>query len=212
MKQVSALGLACVAVLCAMVSVGAASASAFTCWQDNGVCVTGTENINIGIPTGKSLTVKDSKGLLGNPIMITVSGGSGSCTGGGTVSTGGADTWTSFQCTNGSSSNTLVCPNPATVAFVNLPWATQISGTRDNITNGTNNVGFKITCNNGTTDTCTASSLSQALSNDASNRGVDSTFDSSTPVLNCTAGGTGTGTILGTVIMTLTNGHTLSVA
>jgi hypothetical protein len=201
-----------VLALAVMAYIGVASASAFTTWDDNGVPVSASENVTNTLETGDTLKLTDSNVPFVGSLTVTCTGGTASVTSAGTVGTGGSDTTTSGSATNCTSSNTVACSNPVSASAVNLPWTTQLSGTRDNVSKAGSTVGWKITCNNGLTDTCTSTTSSAAISNDSAEKAVDGTFDASTPKTNCTQGGTGAGSILGTVTGTLNNGDTLSAA
>jgi hypothetical protein len=120
----------------------------------------------------------------------------------GTVNQNGLDltsTVTVSSCTllNGNG----LCTSPVTAAAVDLPWHTQLVevGTelRDLLSSdGAGNPGWKVKCNNGLTNTCTAADGTTAVKNNVPNDTVETTFDASTEEAKCTLG---KGTVRGTV-------------
>jgi len=120
----------------------------------------------------------------------------------GTVNQNGLDltsTITVLSCTliNGAG----ICTSPVTAAPVNLPWHTHLElmgkELRDLLSSdGAGDPGWKVKCNNGLTNTCTAAAGDTHVLNNVPNDTVETTFDSLTEEAKCTLG---KGTVRGTV-------------
>jgi hypothetical protein len=197
MKSLRKLGLTAVLALAAAAFVSTASASAFTKWQVDGGDVTSATNVSIA-SSSAGLTFSHSGFGISFTINCQMSGA-------GTVNSAGADTVTSIASTS-CTGKSGTCPTPISVAGVNLPWTTQISGSRDATSNPGHNPGFAIHCAS-TVVPCTVTTFSQALSNGSGV--VLGTFDASTPSLSCSdSGPLG---ISGTLVSSI-SGHSLQVA
>jgi hypothetical protein len=195
------LVLAGIAVLAVAAFVGVSSASAFTVYKEDGSNVTASTAVSLTDGSGGLTLAKPANGIFHPAATVNCSG-----TGSGTVNSGGAGTVTassSTSCTKVSGT----CPTPISASAANLNWTTAISGTRVNLTNAGNNVGWSVNCG-GAVVTCTASSSSAALTNGTNV--VNGTFDNNTPTASCSDGATGA-TVSGTVISSI-SGHSLQVA
>ncbi len=120
--------------------------------------------------------------------------------------------WTTSKCTIISGP----CETPATLRAVNLPWHSEVviseGTTHDLLTgSGKTTAGYKLECEVGgivkTEDECTATTLKTGMTNVTG--GVDAAFDGEK--LNCTAGGTGKGSLTGTQLVEPTKGGKLEV-
>jgi hypothetical protein len=194
MRRIKSVGLTVASMLALAVSVGAASASAFTVWRLDGA------NVTSSVATTFTFTLDLRRnGAFGNATLHCTGTGAGSVrpAGSGTV-----DSITVTGCTTISG----VCGSPR-AAPANLAWATQLSGSRDNITPGPSgrSPGWTLTCS-GVSVTCTAAT-STAITDSPPN--VVATFDASSATSLCTDGTSST--VTGTVTNSVA-GHTLSAA
>lgn len=201
MSKFKKLGLAGLAVLAVAAFVGPSSASAAQ-WLDNGGAIAAAANTSI-IDNGSGLTLSHTGGLFGAR-SLRCSGSASGTAGPGAADTSGAVTVTG--CVNVSN-----CTSPSANS-VNTPWTTSLASTTvDNITAGTGgNAGWGATCS-GLTVNCLKATTAVNVSNDTSvtpNR-VDGVFTTTNTSTTCADGGTGT--VSGTIWITLSNGHNLSV-
>jgi hypothetical protein len=129
----------------------------------------------------------------------------------GTVSPGGTGELTSVKVTSCKFIELGACSSEPTVEAKNLPWRTGIvtyEGTTRQYTReaGKGAPGFAMTCKTilgKSTDTCTGGSSARVSTVTG---GVEETFDSSSEKLNCTIGGTATGTIEGSQLLKSASG------
>jgi hypothetical protein len=201
MRRIKIVGLAAVAVLALTALMGLSSASAAQ-WLDNGSAISAAENSSI-VDNGSGLTWSHTGGLFGARSLkcsVMVSGTVGS----GAADTSGAVTVTG--CTNVSN-----CTSP-NASSLNTPWTTSLASTTvDNITGGTGgDPGLSYSCS-GLSVSCTKATTAVNVSNDTTvtpNR-VDGAFTAANTSTTCSDGGTFT--VTGTIWITLSNGHNLSV-
>jgi hypothetical protein len=201
MRRIKIIGLAAVAVLALTAVMGLSSASAAQ-WLDNGSAIGAAENSSI-VDDGNGLTLAHTGGVFG--VRTLKCSGSAS----GTVGAGAADT--SGRVTVTGCTNVSNCPTP-TLSSLNTPWTTMLASTTvDNITAGTGgDPGLTYACS-GISVNCTKATTAVNVSNDTTvtpNR-VDGTFTAANTSTTCSDGGTFT--VTGTIWITLSNGHNLSV-
>ena len=185
-----------VLTLFALFAIGAvaSAASSAAVWRINGTEIT----------TAKKAK---SKGTL--KLADTGAGTEIECEGKdeGTVGAGSKDEVTKIEATNCKFIKAGSCEasKPVTAKAVNLPWKTELyepkSGEiRDHIKATTGEVGWAVECTVfgvfKIQDECKAAESNTAMTNVTG--GVDATFDATTPKANCSVGGTGTGSVLGT--------------
>jgi hypothetical protein len=207
MSKLNKLGLVGLAVLAVSAFVGASSASAAQ-WLDNGNAI-GAASLTTIVDDGNGLTLTHTGGLFGNHTLTCSGSSTGSATNPTSVGPGAADSNGTVVVTG--CTNVLSCTNPAAAAL-NTPWTTGLASTTvDNITAGTGgNAGWRATCS-GVSVNCLKATTPVNVSNDTSvtpNR-VNGVFTTGNTSTTCADGGTGT--VAGTVWITLNNGHNLSV-
>jgi hypothetical protein len=201
MRRIKIIGLAAVAVLGLTAVMGLSSASAAQ-WLDNGSPISAAENASI-MDDGNGLTLAHTGGLFGARTLNCKGSASG------TVGPGGADT--SGAATVTGCTNVSMCTNPS-ANTLNTPWSTSLTSTTvDSINAGTGgNPGWQATCS-GVSVNCTKASIALNVSNDTTvtpNR-VIATFTTANTSTTCADGGTGT--VSGTVVITLASGHNLRI-
>lgn len=196
MKKFKVLFGLSAAALAAMALYGAASASAFATWQEDGSNVTGAVNVSLA-DNGSGLSLGHTGGSFGT-VTINCKG-----SGAGTVNTGGAGTVTSASassCTTTAGS----CGSP-NAAALHTTWNTTISGSRDDLTSadGNHDAGWNVTCFGFVQVSCTGDT-STGIANGSGV--VDLTFDSTSGSVPCSD--RGSGTVRGTVVASI-SGHSL---
>jgi hypothetical protein len=194
------LGLVGLVVLAVALFVGASSASAAQ-WLDNGSAIPLAESTSI-VDNHSGLTLVHTGGLAGSRSLNCLVSASGTVVGSGDTS--GVVTF--HGCLN-----VLNCTGP-TASSVHTPWTTSlVSTTEDDITAGNGGTpGWSATCS-GISISCTKATTPIDVSYDTSvtpNR-VDGVFTAAHTSAPCSDGGTGT--VAGTIWITLTFGNDLSV-
>jgi hypothetical protein len=179
-------------------------------WLVNGVAVTGEVAVDSESVSTKPLELED----MGTGVKISCEG-----TDKGTVGPNGKDKETVVT-ENLASCKVLAgsgtCKKILAVKAVDLPWATQLRKTRDEISaEGAGSPGWLVECEGflgiKVDDTCTLATGTTAITN-LGNGTVESLFDGSSGEANCSVGGEKQGLVIGPVILLTESGLPLAAS